>query len=611
MKVLKNSKYIVTLFLIILIICVSQLILQNKTYSLTTSSILCPEGWKYKDSKCYKDYSSLSECKKELNNLNIGENYCINIENKVSAVFDSDIYLNKMYIYVNVYGNGGKFYDVSNDKSTEKFKLKLDYISSSVQDGKIYYNGRISYSEYTLINNKKILSGFSKNKDCNGSIYAKGDYINTSEESNLYACWSDNYGINFISDGALEFENKTIKGNFNDIITLPNVTKEGYKFLGWYDGNGKLVGTGNDSYTISNSITLYAMWTVDSSVEYSNDKYKSCSDNYLYYLDSDNYCVNDKVKNLKVILSNLGYYKGNIDANFDLNLQKSIIKFQTNYGLSISGIANEETISMIENRINNSNFDERNVSYYSITYNANGGKFYDEGGEKKLYYSNNIKPEIINFSPTRDGYTFDGWYLNGELYKFDSNLISDIDLVAKWKKNKNIYVCDKGDVYDSIINKCIKINSSGTMLYEFDSMGKVTSKCNGQCLISNNEINKARLLVDSRHNEEEIQISGNTCNGINVSCQTLLTTFNYSTYNPVGVATLISDDVDDSFEEEEEDDYDYSEEESDDYVDEERVDDGLKDVSNPDTGQLFLVVAVIAFVISLIIILKYRKKIEN
>ena len=34
--------------------------------------------------------------------------------------------------------------------------------------------------------------------------------------------------------------------------------------------------------------------------------------------------------------------------------------------------------------------------------------------------------------PTRDGYTFDGWYLDGEKYDFSTPVTEDITLVAKW-----------------------------------------------------------------------------------------------------------------------------------------------------------------------------------
>ena len=37
--------------------------------------------------------------------------------------------------------------------------------------------------------------------------------------------------------------------------------------------------------------------------------------------------------------------------------------------------------------------------------------------------------------PVKDGHTFKGWYLNGELYSFETPVTSDLTLVAKFSKN--------------------------------------------------------------------------------------------------------------------------------------------------------------------------------
>ena len=39
-------------------------------------------------------------------------------------------------------------------------------------------------------------------------------------------------------------------------------------------------------------------------------------------------------------------------------------------------------------------------------------------------------------TPTRNGYTFVGWTLNGSNYNFNSAVKGNITLVAKWEKNK-------------------------------------------------------------------------------------------------------------------------------------------------------------------------------
>ena len=72
--------------------------------------------------------------------------------------------------------------------------------------------------------------------------------------------------------------------------------------------------------------------------------------------------------------------------------------------------------------------------------------------DKKTYtvtfelYDNNKTTQTVSegktavkpTDPTRNGYTFKGWELNGEKYDFDSKITEDITIVAKWKKLSTI-----------------------------------------------------------------------------------------------------------------------------------------------------------------------------
>ena len=69
-----------------------------------------------------------------------------------------------------------------------------------------------------------------------------------------------------------------------------------------------------------------------------------------------------------------------------------------------------------------------NKKEYNITFDANGGSSVDslvieENGKIK-------EPE----EPTKEGYVFVGWYLDGELYDFDEPVTGDIELEARWEK---------------------------------------------------------------------------------------------------------------------------------------------------------------------------------
>ncbi len=55
--------------------------------------------------------------------------------------------------------------------------------------------------------------------------------------------------------------NGTLTANYNS-VTLPTPTREGYTFNGWYDGSTK-VGNAGSTYTPTKRVTLTASWTID------------------------------------------------------------------------------------------------------------------------------------------------------------------------------------------------------------------------------------------------------------------------------------------------------------------------------------------------------------
>lgn len=85
---------------------------------------------------------------------------------------------------------------------------------------------------------------------------------------------------------------------------------------------------------------------------------------------------------------------------------------------------------------------EYSINEYTIDFNSNGGNnIYSITKE----YDSNLNEPI---NPTKDGYTFDGWYSDIELtqvYVFDKMPSEDITLYAKWVKNQyiiNYYIYD-------------------------------------------------------------------------------------------------------------------------------------------------------------------------
>ena len=70
-----------------------------------------------------------------------------------------------------------------------------------------------------------------------------------------------------------------------------------------------------------------------------------------------------------------------------------------------------------------------NINYYTVTFNSNGGS---SVGSLRRKYNTKISPPT---NPTRENYTFGGWYIDetcNNPYSFASPIIADITLYAKW-----------------------------------------------------------------------------------------------------------------------------------------------------------------------------------
>lgn len=77
------------------------------------------------------------------------------------------------------------------------------------------------------------------------------------KDTSYYAAWEKTDAtISFDADGG-EMEGGDVTAKVGDTITLPDCTKEGYEFTGWYDGD-TCVGQAGEEYAVSDDVTLKA-----------------------------------------------------------------------------------------------------------------------------------------------------------------------------------------------------------------------------------------------------------------------------------------------------------------------------------------------------------------
>ena len=85
---------------------------------------------------------------------------------------------------------------------------------------------------------------------------------------------------------------------------------------------------------------------------------------------------------------------------------------------------------------------------YLVTFNSNGGSIVAP-------IKTGLKKQIdVPVSPTREGYTFAGWYLDDEKFDFDLSIEEDITLTAHWEENsKTIYTLSFDSLGGSLIDE--------------------------------------------------------------------------------------------------------------------------------------------------------------
>ena len=155
--------------------------------------------------------------------------------------------------------------------------------------------------------------------------------------------------------------------------------------------------------------------------------------------------VTSEVTNVEVLVDT--------NVNLDnLNLENTIIKFVNTLldnDVDINDLVitsnyefKDEFVTKLKEKINGDiniyldyqkNIDNFNteVNYYTITFDTAGGSSIDSIVVKEN--DTITKPN----DPTKEGYTFLGWYIGDEEFNFEDLVKSDLTLVAKWEENKN------------------------------------------------------------------------------------------------------------------------------------------------------------------------------
>ncbi len=235
-----------------------------------------------------------------------------------------------------------------------------------------------------------------------------GMMITAIQSSNhyLYAKWVlATFTISFETNGGSQMD--PITDEYGTQLFVTNPVKLGYHFEGWYRDIGLTDFYGFDvNYMEASSLTLYAMWSANQySVEFDSNGGTWIEGIYAPYQT-----VFENPTTTREGYTFAGWYKD--------------YEFTDYFGMTVTSIPLYSVYLIAKWDINT----------YTVTFESNGGQIINP-------ITDVYGTEFQIDEPYKEGYTFDGWYLDAQLleyYNYTVNYIPsrDITYYAKWTVNE-------------------------------------------------------------------------------------------------------------------------------------------------------------------------------
>ena len=217
-----------------------------------------------------------------------------------------------------------------------------------------------------------------------------GKYVKTSD-----------YTVKFNSYGGTKVNSQTVKPG-SKVIEPSKVTREGYIFDGWYLNSEKY----DFNTEVNKNITLVAKWHEDPSVA-----------RYTVTFNSDG---GSNVSSQRVI--------ENKTAQKPSNPTKKGYTFKE---WQLNGKTYNFSLAVTKNITLNAIWEkQKEKEKYTVTFNSDGGS--NISSQTVLEGEKAVKPS----NPTKQGYTFKEWQLNGKTYNFNTVVSNNVELKAVWEKQK-------------------------------------------------------------------------------------------------------------------------------------------------------------------------------
>lgn len=197
-----------------------------------------------------------------------------------------------------------------------------------------------------------------------------------------------------------------------------------------------------------------------------------CTSDYL-----QNGCSGPLVTKLQKDLNSVTSCSLDVDGSYGPKTTACVKKFQSDNGLSSTGIADKKTLNALSNKVKELSENkvkeevENALSWYKVTFDTNGG-YFANGETSRVVYLLSTMPFTMPIMPGKYDeennkyYKFLGWYdASGNLAKFgnidmskygtNTTKVNEFTLTAKWEVSDTKNYCEKGDVFDIDNNSCI------------------------------------------------------------------------------------------------------------------------------------------------------------
>ena len=207
---------------------------------------------------------------------------------------------------------------------------------------------------------------------------------------------ADSYKISYEGQGATNSAEFPTEYDFGVGLTLPVASKPGYKFLGWYNEEDKLVEA--ISATETGDKVFTAKWELQKST---------------LTFDANGGEAVEPVE-------------------FTILVKDQELPTTTREGYDFVGwYEGEKPVTVIDGRTESFKVVAKwEAKEYIISYDLAGGQL-PEGKSNPASYESDAEVELV--APVKEGYEFAGWLVDGKLIEtFPSNSYTDVELVASW-----------------------------------------------------------------------------------------------------------------------------------------------------------------------------------